>query len=199
MTDAERVRHERYKLAYAALMKFYPLTTEDLDGEIWRDIAGYDGDYQESNFGRTKSFKHKKTIILKPCLQSNGYLHVDLFKDGKSKIRMVHDLVAEAFIANPECKSEVNHIDGNKLNCHVSNLAWVTASENKQHAFETGLQKSGAEHKNAKLTNEQVKFIREVYISGDRVYGARALAKMFNVSKTLILFVVKGITYKENK
>ena len=194
-----KIRREKYKLAYDSLMKFYPFTTDSLEGEEWRDIAGYNGEYQESNFGRTKSLKRGKVIILRPALQSNGYLHVDLFKDGKSKIRMIHKLVAEAFIPNPLNKLEVNHLDGNKLNCHFSNLVWATSSENKRHAISIGLQKSGAEHHNAKLTNTQIDFIRKVYIRGDKTFGARALAKTFGVSKTAIKFIVEGKTYRKHE
>ena len=198
MALSNKERREKYRFAYDALMQFYPLTIEDLDGEIWKDIVGYEGDYQESNFGRTKSFKRRKVTILKPCLQSNGYLHVDLFQNGKSKIKMVHKLVAETFIPNPEGKPEVNHLDGNKLNCHFSNLVWATSSENKRHAIQIGLQKSGAQHTKAKLTDEQVKFIRNFHISGDKKFGARALAKTFGVSKTAIKFIVEGKTYRNS-
>jgi hypothetical protein len=58
---------------------------------------------------------------------------------GFNKIKMIHTLVAEAFIPNPDCKKFVNHIDGNKRNNHVSNLEWVTSKENMSHAIRTGL------------------------------------------------------------
>lgn len=74
---------------------------------------------------------------LNPILQNNGYLTVGLDK----KIHLVHRLVAKHFIPNPYDHPQVNHKDGNKLNNIVSNLEWVTAKENINHAFETGLRK----------------------------------------------------------
>ena len=76
---------------------------------------------------------------MKPSRSSSGYLHVQLYIDGKSFTKLIHQLVAEAFIENPDNKPDVNHIDGNKLNNNVSNLEWVTKSENIRHSLRTGL------------------------------------------------------------
>ena len=70
-----------------------------------------------------------------------GYLAVDLYENGERKTKRVHRLVAEAFIPNPDNKTEVNHKDGNKLNNNVSNLEWVTSKENVRHAWDNGLMK----------------------------------------------------------
>ncbi len=78
---------------------------------------------------------------------SYGYKVIRLF----SKIYRAHRIIAETFIPNPENKPEVNHIDGNKSNNDISNLEWVTPSENNQHAYDTGLAKLSAETK-AKLS-----------------------------------------------
>ena len=78
-----------------------------------------------------------------------------------------HKLVAEAFIPNPEGKSQVNHIDGDKLNNKVSNLEWVTPSENCRHAFRIGLEcNKGDRHPQAKLNSEQVVNIRRLRGAG---------------------------------
>ena len=70
----------------------------------------------------------------------DGYCRVDLYDGfGNQSIKRVHRLVAEAFIPNPENKPQVNHIDGNKRNNDVTNLEWVTGSENMIHAYRTGL------------------------------------------------------------
>ena len=97
--------------------------------EIWKDIKGYEGLYQVSNFGRVKSL-HGKEKILKPYHKSTGYIQVILCKNYKTVARMVHRLVAEAFIPNPENKSQVNHKDENPLNNVDSNLEWCSATYN---------------------------------------------------------------------
>jgi len=130
------------------------------ENEVWKDIKGYEGLYQVSNFGRVKSVERIVTYgdrhhtvkekMKKPTLKKrrnkaggkyvdDGYLVVALYKNNKAKMEYVHRLVAEAFIPNPENKETVNHIDGNKQNNQVSNLEWSTYTENNYHAFETGL------------------------------------------------------------
>lgn len=110
--------------------------------EIWKPIKNYEGLYSASNTGKIKSlhYKHKnmeKTLNLSK--QSCGYLKVELYKNGKSKIYYVHRLIAETFIQNPDNLPQVNHIDGNKLNNNVNNLEWVTASQNQIHAVKNRL------------------------------------------------------------
>lgn len=111
--------------------------------EEWTAIKDFEGLYEVSTFGRIKSFKHNKSVgkILKPGFVGMGYVHVCLHKAGKCYGKLVHRIVAEAFIPNPDGKPEVNHIDGNKLNNHVENLEWVTSKENQNHSLELGLRK----------------------------------------------------------
>ena len=101
--------------------------------EIWRDIDGYEGLSQISNKGRVKSLKWGKERILKPLINSSGYLKVGLCKNGRVDQLQLHRLVAESFIANPENKPQVNHKDENKLNNCVNNLEWSTAKENSNY------------------------------------------------------------------
>lgn len=112
-------------------------------GETWKDIKGYEGLYQVSNFGRLKTLHYKgsnKEKILKYGKSSNGYLLATLYKEKHKKVYKIHRLVAKAFISNPENKPQVNHIDGCKQNNNVLNLEWVTCKENIEHSFRTGLQ-----------------------------------------------------------
>lgn len=111
--------------------------------EIWKDIQGYEGIYQVSNLGRVKSLpryipdnplgSRSKELILKPDVVTNPttkYKRVTLSKKGVTQRIFIHRLVASAFIPNPDNKPYVNHIDNNGENNQVTNLEWVTGSEN---------------------------------------------------------------------
>lgn len=107
--------------------------------EEWRDIAGYEGLYQVSNFGRVKSLNFGRTgvqKVLKTQKYPNKYVKADLRHNGTIHTKSIHRLVAEAFIPNLENKSDVNHIDGDKHNNRVDNLEWATRSENMRHCKE---------------------------------------------------------------
>lgn len=113
--------------------------------EKWKPIAGYEGLYEISNFGRVRSLnkissdgRRVKGKLLKTGVR-DWYSGVTLSKNNVIRYKSVHRLVAEHFISNPERKPFVNHIDGDKTNCNVSNLEWCTASENCKHAFKIGL------------------------------------------------------------
>ena len=128
-----------------------------MENEVFKDVLGYEGLYQVSNYGRVKSLERKnifycvlrkeylerpvKEKILSFNKNNNGYLQVCLTKNGKYCTRSVHRLVAEAFISNPNNLPQVNHKDGNKENNKVDNLEWCTAKENSRHAIKTGLKK----------------------------------------------------------
>ena len=195
---------KKYLPTYLLFIALYPFELEDLEGEIWRWIRGYEGLYQISNFGRVKSFPRKgsrgtKTtgfLIMKPLITRSGYLYVSLKNKGAMQRFKLHRLVSQAFIENPENKQTVNHKDGNKFNNYVDNLEWATQDENNQHAIDTGLQKSGANRNTAKLTNEQVKYIRENYIPRDSEFGGAALARKFNVKSSTVQNVIHGKNYK---
>ena len=112
--------------------------------EIWKDIKGYEGLYQISNYGRVLSLHPHKCKRINPIIKKNeiiknGYERVELCKNSKKERKLVHVLVASAFISNIENKTEINHIDGDKNNNHVTNLEWVTHSENMKHASDNGL------------------------------------------------------------
>ena len=107
--------------------------------EIWKDIKDYEGLYQVSNLGRVKSLHFNKELLLKLRLTGRGYYQIDLQKDKNIKRALVHRLVAEAFIPNPDNLSCVNHKDENKLNNCVDNLEWCTQMYNIHYG--TGLQR----------------------------------------------------------
>ena len=161
--------------------------------EIWKDIVGYEGLYQVSNFGRVKSFHRKEPIILKPLVTRKGYLRVELYDGTNSQLRLIHRLVIEAFNPN-NTNLQVNHIDGDKSNNKLSNLEWCSGSENIIHALSNGLRvpKSGEEHWNCKLTDDDVKRIKRDYVKGSSVFGSYALAKQYDVDATTIQKIVNG-------
>ena len=120
--------------------------------EIWKDVVGYEGMYQVSNLGNIKSLdrvvelKSKNQFTgfttLRPTKGKNiskvvntkGYYQIALYKNGVMKNKLLHRLIAEAFLPNPENKPTVNHIDGNKLNDNLDNLEWATSKEQQKHA-----------------------------------------------------------------
>ena len=104
----------------------------------------------------------------------------------------VHRLVAEKYIPNPNQLPQINHIDGNKLNNRVSNLEWVSNGGNRKHAVEKGLQIHGEKCPWAKLTIDNVKFIRE----HPEIHRC-TLAKKFGVAPRTISDVVNRKTWKD--
>lgn len=103
------------------------------ENEIWKEIKGYEGLYAVSNKGRVMNIMSGK--VLKPGINGNGYENVVLCKNGKHKNYKVHRLVAQAFIPNKLNLPEVNHIDECKTNNDVSNLEWVSKSDNIRHSI----------------------------------------------------------------
>lgn len=108
--------------------------------EMWKDIIGYEGLYQISNYGNVKSLEKKvmnrtnKERILKIFDNGNGYYQVVLQKNKKKKSYKVHRLVAEAFISNPNNLPCVNHKDCNRKNNKFENLEWCTVDYNVKYA-----------------------------------------------------------------
>ena len=106
--------------------------------EAWKDIDGYNGRYQVSNYGNVYDKLKDKNVgtFLRTAKKGKKYIYTYLYgsKDNNKNIG-IHRLVAMAFIPNPQNKPQVNHIDGDSLNNHVSNLEWVTAKENSFHSI----------------------------------------------------------------
>lgn len=128
-----------------------------LSKEIFKDIEGYEGLYQISNLGNVKSLaRYKKNHnklqkveerILKANISNRGYYYVMLNKNGKQEHKMIHILMAKAFIPNINNYPIVNHKDGNKLNINLDNLEWCTYSHNNKEAYRLGLKIGAVKNK----------------------------------------------------
>lgn len=177
--------------------------------EIWKDIPNTEGCYQVSNYGRFKSvftrllnkgskFSYKKERILKLGKYSNDYLQFSGNVNNKRVTGIAHRLVAQAFIPNPENKPQVNHLDGNKQNNHVDNLCWATISENIRHSYEVLNRKtadqSGVNNKNVKLTEKQVREIRNRY--DNLKHTIFEISKDYKVKKAAIWKIVSRYNWK---
>ena len=101
--------------------------------EVWKDIDEFVGLYQVSNMGNVRSLKFRKVRNLKFGKIGNGYFQVTLYKDGNKFNKLVHRLVADAFIPNPEHKHCIDHINTCRIDNRVTNLRWVTNKENSNN------------------------------------------------------------------
>lgn len=158
--------------------------------EIWKDITGYEGLYQVSNYGKVKSLK--RTINLKNCKYSKkenilktytnrGYIQIGLCKNGKRVTKKVHRIVAETFTANPYNNPCVNHIDGNKENNCVKNLEWCNYKENSIHYVKNFSKDRYSKIKSKKVYQYDINntFIREWK-------SVKEIHKELNISKSSI-------------
>ena len=93
-----------------------------------RDVKGYEGLYAITSCGKVWSYRRQK--FLTPKYHKDGYLRVNLCKNGKEKNFLIHRLVAEAYIPNPDNLPQVDHIDENKTHNYLNNLQWITGRNN---------------------------------------------------------------------
>ena len=179
--------------------------------EYWTDIPNYEGYYQISNHGNVRSLdrviteKTGKTQtlkgrILKQRINPGGYYYIGLGKNGIKATFAIHQLVAQAFIPNPNNKRTVNHIDGNKLSNSLANLEWATYSENLKHAYKTGLRRAvptkavGNKNYKRKLKSEQVIEIKRLLTTGNLTH--REIAIKFAVARSTITEIKSGKRWK---
>jgi len=167
--------------------------------EIWLDVIGYEGYYQVSNIGRVKSLERKvvcnssfriaKGYMLNAGSDKDGYLKVVLSKDRLRKTVSIHRIQAIAFIPNPLKKPCVNHKNGIKYDNNLSNIEWVTVSENAKHAHKMGLlsTKNGA-----KVTEKEVLEIRKI----GKSMLQKEIAKIYNIHSSTIGYILANKTWK---
>jgi len=157
-----------------------------LEGEIWQAYPN-NRNYLISTLGRVRG---RGGRILHPAKHRQGYLWL---KVGKSHC-LVHRLVAETFIPNPDGKTTVNHINGNKADNRVENLEWATQSENNQHAVRLNLRPYTKKMwdratEGYKVSKRQVTSIKELYKSG---VTQSELAEVFHISRAQVCRIVNN-------
>lgn len=129
--------------------------------ENWVSIPGWQ-DYEISTAGHIRRVVNNHYVVMKPWIGPEYYV-IRLSNNNQAKDYLVHRLVAETFIPNPDNKPQVNHIDGDKLNNDVDNLEWVTESENMQHAYDTGLVRYDVSKKIKDLSHGRSKTYIKLY------------------------------------
>jgi hypothetical protein len=162
--------------------------------EEWRNISGYEGFYQISNFGRVKSIAKKRTGKTYPykiphiriaSVNRGGYLQIGLHKGDKKKTVLIHRLVLQEFSKISGDGLDCNHINGIKTDNRLENLEWATRKENILHSINVlGNSRRGEHSSSAKLTWLDVNNIRDLYRSTH--ITQKEISNMYNVSRSLI-------------
>ena len=148
--------------------------------EVWKDIKGFEGQYQISNYGRVKSLQRKDgrnhtwpERILRFTVGTNGYCGVRLSKNGKVFPKEIHRMVAEHFIENPNNYPCVNHIDENKSNNNVSNLEWCTYQYN--NSYGTKGQRLSESNLKTLDTNKRCRKVVQMDMDGNEIARYRSV------------------------
>jgi predicted transcriptional regulator len=170
---------------------------------IWKPIKSTNGKYEASNKGEIRNARTQK--VLKTFINVNGYMTLTLRPEPNKQINArVHKLVTEAFLGDAN-GLYVNHKDGNKLNNNISNLEYVTASVNNQHALDNGLRHTanmkeiavrGEQHYNSRITEDIVFQILDIYYS--EKIGCRKIAKRLNISHGTVDSILVGKSWKDS-
>lgn len=142
-----RQEGRKEKLWYRDTIKLLKSGTEE-----WRPIIEYEGLYEVSNLGRVRNIKTHKLVMQSVVV--SGYKRVTLYKENKPKTKLVHRLVAEAFLPNPNNLMVVNHKDCNKLNNIVTNLEWCTQSYNTSYHYNGHIAKSASKYIVLKISQD---------------------------------------------
>lgn len=163
-----------------------------LEGEIWKDVIGYEGLYMVSSFGRIISlgrritrpshpngFYLRQPKIMKQSISKSGYNKVILKVNGINKTLLVHRIVALSFISNIENKKEVDHINTDKRDNSITNLRWCTSKENSNNPITINNLKEVLK-KNVKkgfLNSHSIPIIRISKDGTTKIYGSAGITK----------------------
>ena len=177
-------------------------------GELFRSVPGTNDRYWISNLGRliTTGYRGgKKTTIMKPAKDANGYLRTMLLYGDRFRTIKIHRIVAQTWIDNPDQKEQVNHKNFNREDNSVSNLEWMTAKENTDYSYAAGRIKKpvctnfvkGENIGTSKLTEKQVREIRVKFQK--RVYTRQMLANEYGISPATVKDIVLKKSWKHLK
>ena len=158
---------------------------------MWKDVEGFDGLYMVNELGEVYSSRRGR--ILRPMISSRGYRCVKLHNKGKSLFAKIARLVGTAFVSNPNNYPHINHKDGVKINDVYTNLEWCTPSQNMNHAIALGLTRHGENHRQSKLTTQNVIDIRQEAKDGKKY---RELSNKYGVAFETISAIVR---FKQRK
>lgn len=174
----------------------------DFSQEEWRPVEGYEGIYAVSNLGRVRSFGRRvkngrgmRNIdgrILRYAIGSHGYASVGLYVDAVHDRRLVHRMVAEAFIGIIGPGMEVCHNDGDKLNNRADNLRIDTPAGNTADKYTHGTVRFGEESSTAKLTEDEVVEIRELHFAG---VSRKDIAAKFGLNADYVGTIARGLRW----
>lgn len=170
--------------------------------EQWKDVVGWEGYYQVSNQGNVKSLKRKGVTAfgerdyagynLNPVKCKNGYIAVNLTKQGLRNQKHIHVLVLEAFIGERPYKYDACHNNGIKTDCKLENLRWDTRSNNHKDKIAHGTYQSGDKANKRKLNKDLADEIRLLKLSNDEI------ANKYNISITQLWRVKNNLSWSNN-
>lgn len=170
------------------------------ENEIWKPVVGFESSYEVSSIGRVRSktrlIKKKKGIgavfpskYFKFRKDSHGYYKVVFNHEGERKNTMIHRVVAEAFLDNPNNYPVVNHINGVKTDNRVENLEWCTFEHNSNHAIEIGLKKTKYSHE----------FRRNVYLDFMNGINYDIIEMKYSIDRKYIYSIISRFRLKANR
>lgn len=171
----------------------------EFQNEEWRPVVGFEEIYAVSSLGRVKRVletSYARSGIILRQRTKNGYKTLGLSKNNYQRAFFVHRLVAIAFIANPEGKHFVNHIDSNRGNNSLVNLEWCTRIENAQHAKRNGRYNAakGENQWAARLTEAEV--IKIISLASEGSLKRAEIGKIFNVSGENVSSIIHRRTWR---
>ena len=163
---------------------------------MWKPVAGTGGKYEISSCGELRSFsqKCKGGRVLNKQWNSNGYPHYTMMRaDGTMFTRTAHRLVLEAFVGPKPRGHECRHLDGDRANCRLDNLAWGTHMENMRDRTRHGHDQVGTRHWKARLTEDDVRAIRK--LAARKGANISAIGRDFGIKPQTAWHIAKRNTW----